>query len=155
MKVVGVAYGEFPGIYPLNTHFRPGSKKLVVRIEAIFSSEVYQEAYGAIIQRFKRRYPNLKKHACGDKPLNLSPTINKPPGEYFLEICHLVEHVIIEILCARLPVRCCSGISCLTKTEKMCNIFVECDSQEIVIDALVEALMIVLRIIKKQIMRLK
>ncbi len=137
MEIVDIQYGPFSGIEYLKKRFIPGAEKMKLTLKITLPPEVYQRAFPLLIEQFIFLFPNLEKHDCCDElqPTNSNPiAINLNSYEIVItETVHLVEHVIIEILCSVLKMDICSAIACFycqpdnteARLKDLCEIYVE------------------------------
>ena len=132
LSLLELTHGTFPRIQPLNPAFRPSSRKLklTLRIRGGPSLPPARE----FIAPLSEILPSLSEHSCcGANTLRESffhdgarPRCDMPETDNGVDLAHLVEHAIIDILHFIARMRICSGVTCAyTEPPDHYDVFVE------------------------------
>jgi len=138
IRVKDVRYGEFPQITSLNSGFLPGARRLMISV-TIHDGLVAGSTAG-LVEALTGFLPSLSFHRCCggnsvretffDRDRRRHCAVRE--ADDGVDLAHLVEHVMIDILhfIARLDV--CSGVTCArTSPRDQYDIFVECPDERI------------------------
>lgn len=113
MKIIEHDFGIFPEIEPLNQRFIHGRTKQKITIDVISSVDVYRKAFIVLEQEVQRLFPALSMHDCGTNTPGLQET--KGPFNAFhgvIDVVHIIEHIMIDLMCNLADLKICSGITC-------------------------------------------
>jgi hypothetical protein len=113
MKIIDHDFGKFEDINHLNPRFIAGRTKQKITIDVQTSTEVCQRAAVVLEQEVRRLFPALCKHDCGtnvDAALEMKGPFNKFRG--VIDIVHVIEHIMIDLMCTLTDLKICSGITC-------------------------------------------
>lgn len=132
MKVVSISHGKFGSINYLHRNFRGDVKKLRVTLE-VKENGTKSANFSFIFGELVGLMPSLAQHKCYENWMGASPAPELSSGIQFKKIghntdlAHLVEHLMIDLICNVGKLRLCSGLTCGYKSPKgRFDIFVEC-----------------------------
>lgn len=135
MKIVDKQFGLFPEIEHLNNRFIFGQTKQKITIDVYSSLERYKSNFPTIVKEVKSLFPSIIKHDCG---MNTHSKYeihkgNVGPLHHFrdtIDVIHIIEHIMIDMLCSISNMVICSGITChYWEPRNRYDIFVESNNQ--------------------------
>ena len=137
MKIINISYGKFPAISYLHRNFQNGMKRLRVTLEVNGDFEKNGN-FSSVFNKLLTILPTLAQHKCcenwaGPQPApKLSSGISiKKVGDN-TDFAHLVEHVMIDLMCNVGKMHLCSGITCGYESPRnRFDLFVECPQKRI------------------------
>lgn len=129
LQIVALGYGGFSEVNAYNPRFRPEQQKL--RVTVLVAPPDGDSLLGPerLYSKMAALFPSLARHQCG--PDN-SPNSNASDFPLRclnsnMDISHLMEHLIIDLLCSVGKMNMCSGVTCAhDKSLRRFDIFVEC-----------------------------
>lgn len=135
MKIIDIAYGKFSSITHLHRNFQNGVKRLRVTLEVNGNSKGNGN-FSFVFHQLLTVLPTLAQHKCcenwiGPQP---APKLNsgipiKKVGDS-TDFAHLVEHVMIDLMCNVGRMQLCSGITCgYEEPRNRFDLFVECSNK--------------------------
>ena len=137
MKIIEIAYGRFPSISHLHRNFQNGVKRLRVTLDMNRSLKGNGD-FSFVFRQLLTVLPTLAQHKCcenwiGPQPapkLNSGIAIKKVGDS--TDFAHLVEHVMIDLMCNIGKMQLCSGITCgYEEPRNRFDLFVECAHKRI------------------------
>ena len=138
MNIIDTQYGKFEEVNHLNKNFLPDTNKMRLTIDTISSKEAYEQIYPMVLKQFTQLFPRLKKHSCcniSSKEGGQNRNINGPlsrTNNYFIDVIHLIEHVMIDLQCSLSGIKICSGITCNFRNPRnRYDIFIECVDEQV------------------------
>ena len=133
MKIIDKDFGRFQDVEHLNKRFIHGRTKQKITIDVVSPEEDYKEAYDILEQEVQKLFPALQKHDCGtntEEHHEVKGPFNKFQG--VIDIVHVIEHIMIDLLCTLTDMKMCSGITCrYWKPSNRYDIFVESTNQKV------------------------
>jgi hypothetical protein len=142
---VDIAHGPFPEAESLHDGFMPGGAKLKVTLDLLDLPPFAEGIPPSTVPLLAETFPSLLGHrCCGGNDLHTTLFRRRPrPGcalsshDTEADLCHLLEHVALELVVAVGPVTRCSGITCAYRSPPhRFDIFLECDDPRIGMAAL-------------------
>jgi len=123
IEVLGLSFGGFPAVTPLNPRFLPGHDRLKLTLEIRppgRPGSLPVSARRRLLSRLQRVFPALARHrCCGDHAIDdslllggVAPGCGLPPTDAMVDIAHLLEHLVIDFQHHIAAMRRCSGITC-------------------------------------------
>lgn len=135
MKIIEIAYGKFPSISHLHRNFQNGIKRLRITLE-VNNHFQGNGSFSFVFNQLLTVLPTLAQHKCcenwiGPQPapkLNSGISIKKVGDS--TDFAHLIEHVMIDLMCNIGKMQTCSGITCgYEEPRNRFDLFVECSSK--------------------------
>ncbi len=136
MKIIEIAYGKFPSISHLHRNFQNGIKRLRITLE-VNNHFQGNGSFSFVFNQLLTVLPTLAQHKCcenwiGPQPapkLNSGISIKKVGDS--TDFAHLIEHVMIDLMCNIGKMQTCSGITCgYEKPRNRFDLFVECSNRK-------------------------
>jgi hypothetical protein len=146
IQVLSMEHGLFPEIDPLNSSFRGGRPKLkvILQVDADLASALVR-ASGVLPRRLREVCPSLDKHDCRGEAREAKPLDADGLGRICglgrrddpVDLVHLLEHMVIDLVVEISGSRRCSGVTCaLDEPSDRFHVFVECEDVGVGIVAL-------------------
>lgn len=137
MKIVAISYGRFASISHLHRNFQNGVKRLRVTLEVNGNSHRTNN-FSLVFNQFLTILPTLAQHKCCENWIGPQPAPKLSSGISIKKVgdstdfAHLVEHVMIDLMCNVGNMNLCSGITCGYESPKnRFDLFVECSQKRI------------------------
>jgi hypothetical protein len=141
IRVLSVDHGIYPEIGPLNPGFSRDGRKIRVsfEIQRDLASDLLR-AGPAFSSAVIRVCPTLAHHACragteGIAPLDpahFGQICGRRLAEDPVDVAHLLEHIVIDLVVAISRMSRCSGVTCaLREPQNRFHLFVECEDASV------------------------
>ncbi len=136
ISLLEMAHGPHPEVDSLNDRFHPGVPRLKATLEILGFEPRGDGIPPALLLRVLEHFPGLKRHRCcgdGGVEAGLFPREGGPdrplaPGDAALALCHLLEHLGLELMGGMVPHRPCAAITCAYREPlHRFDLFLECD----------------------------
>jgi hypothetical protein len=133
MRLLNIAYGNFPKVFKLYSRFQPDVGHLKVVLD-VFPQDGFDRAkFLTLFRQLAEFFPTITQHSCCEgwetAPLYIEQEDGvsiKRVGEC-ADMAHLIEHVIVDMQVSLGGMQRCSGITCGWKDpENRFDLFVEC-----------------------------
>jgi len=130
-----MVHGPHPEVEHLNDRFLPGSPKLKTTLDVLGHPASGEGISPAAVPLLVDLFPNLLRHrCCGGNDIHSTLFRRRsrsgcalPATNHGTDLCHLLEHLAIELVAAMTPTRFCSGITCgHREPEHRFDLFLEC-----------------------------
>ncbi len=140
IRLLAIAHGPHPEVDRLNDRFRPGSLKLKVTLDVLGASPFSDGVPPATVPLLTDLFPNLMRHrCCGGNDIESTlfrrrqrPGCALPPTNHGTDLCHLLEHLAIELVAGMSAVKSCSGITCAYRDPShRFDLFLECEDPRV------------------------
>ena len=139
ISILSSEYDTFPEISALNTAFRTFTQKLKVSLEIDSTLAArLMEAGGDFHSNLLTVCPSLKHHDCRSDAAGVGPLegLGKICGRRLendpVDIAHLLEHMVIDLVVEISGSTKCSGVTCgLRDPENQFHVYVECEDSRV------------------------
>jgi len=144
-RVVQVSHGPHPEAEALHEGFVPGSSKLKVTLDLLNLPLFAEGIPPAAVPQLCEIFPSLARHrCCGRNELTSTLFRRKSrsgcalsPADTNTDLCHLLEHLALELVVAMGPATRCSGITCAHRSPlHRFDLFLECGDARVGMAAL-------------------
>jgi hypothetical protein len=145
IRLLEIHHGPHPEIEPLNERFTPGRLKLKVTLDVFGMPDYAEGVPPATVPLLMGAFPNLVRHrCCGANDLHTTlfrrkrrPGCALPSADAATDLCHLLEHLAIDLIVAIGPDPSCSGLTCAYRApENRFDLFLECEDPRAAMAAL-------------------
>ena len=145
IRVVAVSHGPHPEAESLHDGFLPGTAKLKVTLDLLGLPPFAEGIPPSTIPLLGAVFPNLLGHRCcggNDVQTTLFRRRSRsgcslPPADTDTDLCHLLEHLALELVVAMGSVSRCSGLTCAHRApQHRFDLFLECEDARIGFGAL-------------------
>jgi len=140
VQVLEMIHGPHPEVDRLNDRFHPGFPKLKVTLD-ILGLELHADGTPpALIPHLLDVFPRLERHRCcggGDIHSTLFRRWRHGEnaalsGDRDLDLCHLLEHLALEMMRGMVPAAPCAGITCAYREPAhRFDLFLECEDARV------------------------
>jgi hypothetical protein len=145
IRVVAVSHGAHPEAESLHEGFLAGAAKLKVTLDLVDLPPFAEGIPPSTLPLLESIFPNLLRHrCCGGN--NVHTTLFRrrprsgcalPPADSETDLCHLLEHLALELVVAMGSVPRCSGLTCAHRAPlNRFDLFLECEDARIGLGAL-------------------
>ncbi len=157
MRILSIAYGQFPQVFKLYSRFQPGIGHLKVILEITPAGGFERARFLTVFRQLAEFFPTISQHSCCEEwetaPLYLEKEDGvsiKRVGEA-ADVAHLIEHVIVDMQVGLGGLHRCSGLTCGWKDpDNRFDLFVECANARVGLFASQFAVYLVSRILTKR-----
>lgn len=145
IRIVAISHGPHPEADSLHDSFEAGGSKLKVTLDILdlppFAEGIPPSAVPLLVDTF----PDLSRHRCcgGNDPHTTLFRRRARPGcalvvsDTETDLCHLLEHLALELAAAIGPAKPCRGLTCAHRSPPhRFDLFVQCDDPRIGLAAL-------------------
>jgi len=135
IRFLSMEHGPHPEVQHLNDRFLPGSEKLKTTLDVLGGEGSSDGIPAAAVPRLLEVFPGLTRHrCCGGNDLHSTLFHRRsrsgcalPPTNHGTDLCHLLEHLAMEMVAAVTGARRCSGLTCGYRTPpNRFDLFLEC-----------------------------
>jgi len=135
IRFLAMSHGPHPEVDRYNTRFLPGSPKLKATLEVVGFSPQAEGIPPVAVPLLTDLFPNLLRHVCcGGNDIHTTLFRRRrrngcalPPTNHGTDLCHLMEHLALELVSAMSASGACSGITCAYREPPhRFDLFVEC-----------------------------
>ena len=139
-RLVEIAHGLHPEAEALNEGFTPGSLKLKITLDLLDIPLFAEGIPPAAVPLIAEAFPGLLEHrCCGGNDVMTTLFRHKTragcalaPEETGTDLCHLLEHLSLELIAAMVPSRRCSGVTCGHRSPPhRYDLFLECEDPRV------------------------
>jgi hypothetical protein len=145
IRVVALSHGPHPEAESLHEGFLPGAAKLKVTLDLLDLPPFAEGIPPSTIPLLEAVFPNLLRHrCCGENDVHTTLFRRKPrsgcalpPADTQTDLCHLLEHLALELVVAMGSATRCSGLTCAHRAPvTRFDLFLECEDPRIGLGAL-------------------
>ena len=145
IRVVGLAHGPHPEAEVLHPEFVPGGAKLKATLDFLDLPPFAEGIPPSALPILQEVFPGLTRHrCCGANEFGTTlfrrkprPGCALPPADSETDLCHLLEHVSLEMAVSIGSVKRCSGLTCAHRSPlNRFDLFLECEDARIGVAAL-------------------
>gem|GEM_PF-2327681 len=145
IRVLAVSHGAHPEVETLHEGFVPGGAKLKVTLDLLDLPPFAEGIPPSTIPLLGAVFPNLLRHrCCGGNDVHSTlfrrkprPGCALPPADTQTDLCHLLEHVALELVVAMGSGSRCSGLTCAYRAPlHRFDLFLECEDARVGLGAL-------------------
>lgn len=131
MRIISHTFGKFPEIEHLNPQFIPGRTKQKITIDVYSSAEKFKAIYHKLNEEVHQLFPTILRHDCGKPANNVRRKGPFHPYQGVIDVIHVIEHIMIDMMCHITDLTICSGITChWWEPNNRFDIFVESTDQK-------------------------
>lgn len=137
MKIIAISHGKFTDISYLHRNFQNGVKRLRITVE-VNRSFKKNGHFSFVFNQLLTIMPSLARHKCCENWIGPWPAPKLSSGIPIKKVgdstdfAHLVEHVIIDLMCNVGQMSLCSGITCgYQSPQNRFDLFIECPDKRI------------------------
>jgi hypothetical protein len=136
MKIIEIAYGKFSSISHLHRNFQNGIKRLRITLD-VNNHFQGNGSFAFVFNQLLTVLPTLAQHKCCENWMGPAPAPKLNSGISIKKVgdstdfAHLIEHVIIDLMCNLGKMQTCSGITCgYEEPRNRFDLFVECSDKK-------------------------
>jgi len=117
IKITSISYGSYKAVSYLHRNFRKGVKRMRVGLEINRSSRK-NARFLFIFHQLLQVLPTLASHQCCERWMGpeVAPELgNGIPMKKLggnTDLAHLIEHIMIDLICRLGEMKTCSGLTC-------------------------------------------
>ncbi len=156
IRFLEMSHGLHPEVDRLNDRFLPGAPRLKAMVDVLGFESDTDGVPPALVPHLLEIFPNLERHRCcgGDIQSTLFRRWRQsgsalPSGDRGLDLCHLLEHMALELMRGMVPAAPCAGITCAHREPPhRYDLFLECDDERVGAAALRSAAHILLALLR-------
>jgi hypothetical protein len=140
IRIVEISHGPHPEADPLQDSFTPGSTKLKVTLDLLDLPPFAEGIPPAAVPLLVETFPGLAKHrCCGGNDFGTTlfrrrarPGCALEPADTETDLCHLLEHLALELAAAIVPGRPCRGVTCAHRSPPhRFDLLLDCDDPRV------------------------
>lgn len=140
IRVVALSHGPHPEAELLHADFTPGAGKLKATLDFLELPPFAEGIPPSALPVLQDVFPGLARHrCCGGNDLETTlfrrkprPGCGLPPADSETDLCHLLEHLSLEMAVAIGSLRRCSGLTCGHRSPlHRFDLFLECEDLRI------------------------
>jgi hypothetical protein len=140
LRLVEISHGPHPEAEVLNEAFSPGCLKLKITLDLLYVPLFAEGIPPSALPLLAEAFPGLLNHRCcgaNDVMTTLFRRKARPgcalaPEDTGTDLCHLLEHLSLELIAAIGPTRRCSGVTCGHRSPPhRYDLFLECDDPRV------------------------
>jgi len=134
IEVLGLEFGAFEQITPLNDRFIEGRDRLRLTLDVKLDGCAPPAPPATAARSLRAMFPSLRRHlCCGDNAFQRTffqdgarPECDVREADETVDIAHLLEHLVIEFQHSIALMKVCSGVTCGYETPRnRYDVFVE------------------------------
>jgi hypothetical protein len=140
VRFLEMLHGPHPEVDRLNDRFLPGAPRLKATVDVLGFESLADGVAPALVPHLLEIFPRLERHrCCGGSDIH-STLFQRwrrsgsalPPGDHGLDLCHLLEHLALELMRGMVPVAPCAGITCAHRVPAhRFDLFLECEDARV------------------------
>ena len=139
VRFLEMIHGPHPEVDRLNDRFHPGAPRLKATVDVLGFESHADGVSPALVPHLLEIFPRLERHGCcgGDIQSTLFRRWRRsgsalPPGDRGLDLCHLLEHLALELMRGMVPAAPCAGITCAHREPAhRFDLFLECEDPRV------------------------